>query len=78
MTQPYFSDKRYIHNWVNHSVGFVDPNDKSIHTNNIENRWSKLRKFTKRNILEDHIRIYINNFLFFYHFRKKRYVYYID
>ena len=63
--------KNYRHNWVNHSVGFVDPDDNTIHTNNIENKWSQLRKFVKRNLCENYINIYLNNFLFFYHLEEK-------
>lgn len=45
----------------------MDPNDRRIHTNNIENKWSKLRRFVKRNVNERFLEIYINNFLFFFH-----------
>lgn len=35
----------YIHKSINHSRYFVDPNDKTIHTNTIEGFWMHLRKY---------------------------------
>ena len=35
------------HKTINHSLQFVDPNDRQVHTNNIESQWRVL----KRNVL---------------------------
>ena len=61
------ADKNFQHRWVNHSLGFVDPNNPLTHTNNIELRWSHLRKYVKRNSGVEWIQIYLNNFSFFFH-----------
>ncbi len=63
----FFEGKNYRHYHVNHSIAFVDPDDPSIHTNNIERHWSYLRRFVKRNVSLDSINLYIRNFLFFHH-----------
>ena len=67
MTHEELRDKNYSHRWVNHSLGFVDPNNPLTHTNNIELRWSHLRKYVKRNTGAEWIDTYLNNFMFFFH-----------
>lgn len=67
MTHGYLNEMNYQHEWVNHSLGFVDPNNPRTHTNNIELRWSHLRKYVKRNTGLNWIEIYLNNFMFFFH-----------
>ena len=67
MNNEFFNEMNYEHKWVNHSLGFVNPNDSQTHTNNIELRWSHLRKYVKRNTGTDWIQIYLNNFMFFFH-----------
>ncbi len=57
----------YKHFYVNHSKGFVDPDNPQIHTNNIERLWSYLRKYVKRNVRKEDIEVFINYFLWFYH-----------
>jgi hypothetical protein len=43
-------EKNFTHYWVNHSHTFVNPYWPSIHINNMENEWSKLRQYVKRNM----------------------------
>ena len=62
-----FEGQDYKHKFVNHSKGFVHPEDRTIHTNGIENKWSILRKNIKRNVGELSIESYIKSFLWFYH-----------
>ncbi len=57
----------YKHFYVNHSKGFVNPEYSTIHTNNIENKWSQIRKFVKRNVSLEYMDIFMKNFLFFIH-----------
>ena len=52
------------HLWVNHSDGFVNPIDPTIHTNSIEGFWSKMRKMIKRNIPISRLEDWLNLFLF--------------
>ena len=35
----------YGHCWVDHSKNYVDPTDKSLHTNRIEGLWNKFKKW---------------------------------
>ena len=59
------------HVWVNHSITFVNPLSSSIHTNSIENFWSCLRKWIKRNLPLRNLRQWINWFLFMKFIRKE-------
>ena len=34
----------YTHKWVNHKKHYVDPDDRSLHTNKIEGFWYKVAK----------------------------------
>lgn len=36
------------HRTINHSTHFVDPNDRSLHTQNIEALWSRLKNFLRQ------------------------------
>lgn len=38
----------YIHQMVNHSENFVNPNDKNVHTQTIESSWQKLKSSLKK------------------------------
>ena len=39
--------KNYTHKKINHSKEFVNKEDKTIHTNNIENIWRQVRRYLK-------------------------------
>lgn len=57
--------KNLAHIWVNHSQEFVHPDDNRIHINTIERLWRSLRKKIKiKNIKDEKIQLYVNNFLF--------------
>ena len=43
-------DLGYHHNVVNHSVNFVEPGEKSTHTQTIENVWSTMKRDIRRRI----------------------------
>jgi hypothetical protein len=40
---------QFEHLSVNHSLNFVDPNDATIHTQNIEGLWSRSKYFLRKN-----------------------------
>ena len=44
----HLADHNFQHFSVNHKKNFVDPKDKNIHTQNIENLWGELRRFLKK------------------------------
>jgi IS1 family transposase len=54
------------HNVVNHSQNFVSADDKTTHTQNIENLWRCLRRFlnSKEAYKRKHLLSYINEFIF--------------
>jgi hypothetical protein len=35
--------QQYNHRWVNHRLNFVDPGDRTVHTNGIEGQWAILK-----------------------------------
>ena len=35
----------YPHRWVDHSKEYVDPSDRTLHTNKIEGAWPKVKNF---------------------------------
>ncbi|KAF1754685.1 hypothetical protein GCK72_021249 [Caenorhabditis remanei] len=37
------SAMQFDHHWVNHKINFVDPNDRTIHTQTIESTWNALK-----------------------------------
>lgn len=53
----------YSHDVINHSVAFVDQNDPTIHTNNIERLWRDVRENIPSNVqlteLEGHVKKYM-------------------
>ena len=55
----------YLHRWVDHSKYYVDPNDRSLHTNGIEGLWRTVKRWlpqSGRYNLEQ----YLNLFLWFH------------
>lgn len=55
----------FIHFSVNHSRNFVDPADRSVHTQSIESMWSRLKAFLRRQGLRNrvHLEEYIAEFM---------------
>ena len=57
----------YLHERVNHSRNFLNPRDKSIHTQSIESQWAQLKKYVKsrgKNIKKN-LKYYIEEYKFF-------------
>ena len=48
------SNHGYTHYQINHSANFVDPQDCSIHTQNIESLWRCFKKHSKRPEMKQH------------------------
>src|SRR5690242_6225854 len=53
---------------VEHKTNFVDPVDRSIHTQSIESLWSRLKLFLRRQRL--HSRVYLEEYLAEFTFRE--------
>ena len=55
----------YVHKCVNHSENFVDPDDNTIHTQNIERLWRDLKEWMQRpgNRLQ-YFKQYISRYIF--------------
>jgi len=60
----------YNHHIVRHCDNFVDPQDPSIHTQNIENLWRCLRRFlaTKGSYTRRNLQGYLDEFVFRKHY----------
>lgn len=56
----------YNHKKINHKLHFVDPEDNSIHTNNIERIWRELKKKLKNLVDLEIIEEYIQEFVVLY------------
>jgi IS1 family transposase len=41
----------YYHQTINHSVNFVDPLDRSIHTQGVEGFWSQCKRFSVKDMV---------------------------
>ena len=42
------AEEGYRHKTINHSLNFVDPEDKEVHTQNIERLWFDIKQYIKR------------------------------
>ena len=58
----------YTHKTVNHSENFVDPEDPSVHTQNIERLWRDMKEWMKR---PGHCSICFKQYISRYIFLKK-------
>ena len=52
----------YIHKMVNHTENFVDPNDRSVHTNKIEGTWFHVKRWlpkhgTRKKLLSNYFAV---------------------
>lgn len=58
--------QQYKHDVVNHSVNFVNPNDKRIHTQSIESTWGALKSGLKsfHGISETKLTTYLFSYMF--------------
>ena len=54
-------EKNFQHYVINHKMNFVDPQNPEIHTQNIENLWSRLREFLRNK--GKNYRINLNQYL---------------
>jgi IS1 family transposase len=56
----------FNHKSVNHSINFVSPNDKEVHTQTIEGYWKHLRSFLNKNCSykRKHLANFLNEFIF--------------
>jgi hypothetical protein len=63
----------YNHKCVNHSVQYVDSNDKNVHTNNIESFWGQMKRGltgTYRTVSPKYLLNYCDEFSFRHNHRK--------
>ena len=66
------SSHGYTHYQINHSANFVDPQDCSIHTQNIESLWRCFKKHSKRPGMQTaYMEQYVLCFLFLQNFEQK-------
>ena len=66
------SSHGYTHYQINHSANFVDPQDCSIHTQNIESLWRCFKKHSKRPGMQTaYMEQYVLRFLFLQNFERK-------
>ena len=58
-------EQGYVHKVVNHSENFVDPDDPTIHTQNIERLWRDIKEWMKRpGNRSGYFRQYISRYIF--------------
>ena len=62
-------EQGFLHETVNHSQNFVDPNNPLVHTQTIESRWSCIKRFLKRK--GTNLKTHIEEYLLEYIYRKK-------
>lgn len=61
----------YMHDSVNHTENFVDPEDPSIYTNTIERLWRSLREFLPINLRRVDLELKLKTFVAIYNFGAK-------
>ncbi len=64
----------YKHDSVNHTIHYVDKNDKTIHTQTIEGFWSQLKRGiigTYRKVSPKYLQVYCDEFGFRYSYRSE-------
>ena len=63
--------RNYIHDVVIHEHNFVDPHDPTIHTQNVENMWMRVKHFfrEKYGVHSDHFWEAVNEWIFRNYFR---------
>ena len=62
------AEEGFRHRTINHSLNFVDPQDKEVHTQNIERLWLDIKQYIKRQGMSPRfIRQYIGRYLFLKH-----------
>ena len=56
----------FLHQSINHSTNYVDPDDNEIHTQRIESRWSAFKRFmrTKGTNYKPHLDGYIIEYMY--------------
>lgn len=65
-------EEGYRHWCVNHSVNFVDPIDKEIHTQNVERMWRDVKAYIRRpGIRPKYMKQYIARYLFLKNFKNQ-------
>lgn len=69
---PLLKDLPYFHYTVNHSVNFVDLENRNIHTNNIERLWRSLKEFFPQNIPFSAVANKLKEFAMLHNFKKKK------
>lgn len=60
------ANPEYTHRMVNHSIEFVNSEDRRVHTQNIESLWSILKRFLRKRSLNDSTKLeeYLAEFIF--------------
>ena len=63
------------HKTINHFLNIVDPNDSTIHTQNIERLWSRAKYFLRKNNRVNKEKIFLSlvQFMWNYKIEKKRF-----
>lgn len=57
-------DRCYDHKQVNHKFNYVDPVDKTIHTQNVERLWRSLKQSLPVSCSRKHLFLYLQKFIF--------------
>ena len=65
----HLNDFGFYHFTINHKYYFVDPIDRSIHTQNIERVWRSLKEFLPSPISRENLFCYLGSFVYSYGIR---------